>query len=351
MSFQDILLIILSSAGLLHGVALAVFLCFIKQKRNLAHFLIGAILFFMALRIGKSVALNFSAELEVVYIFLGLSFLLLIGPILRWYTLAMTQPDFTIRRKLYVEMTPFLFMVAVGLIVSGKGLDMEDDNLVIGFGSSLLSIYMHLAVYIFISYKSYSKVRDAIEMHTASRSQKLVIDWLTYLTIGYILIWIAYFLNIVESTVPYVTGPIIYSVVIYFLSYKAWKLKILDLDGDVFRQNDNHEWYKQVVHVVEEGGKFLDPELSLAGLGKLLNISPQKTSEIINQCAGVNFNDFINQLRINEAKKRLLDNDYAHLNISSIAYDVGFNSLSSFNYAFKKFIGQTPSSFRKDRAS
>ncbi len=349
MSFQDIFLIVLSSAGLLHGVLLAVFFVFLRKKRSLTHILLGAVLFFMALRIGKSIVLNFSTDLEVVYIYLGLSFLLLIGPLVHWYMKAMTIPSYIIHRRQFLEFIPFLLMIGIGVAVRGRDFDLEDNNLVILFGSSLIFIYLHLAVYVFMSYMALRKVKGSKERKNFSKSQKSIMEWLRFLVIGLVLIWIAYFVNIIENSIPYVIGPLIYSAVIYFLSYKAWKLKILDLDGGVFQQNDNHIWFQKIMEAVHGEERFLDPELSLAILGKIIHISPQKTSEIINQSSGQNFNDFINQLRIKKAQEFLIDDSYEHLTISSIAYDVGFNSLSSFNYAFKKFVGLTPSSYRKGR--
>lgn len=82
-------------------------------------------------------------------------------------------------------------------------------------------------------------------------------------------------------------------------------------------------------------------------LGKRIGKTTQKTSEVINQYAKQNFNDFINYYRIQETKRVLSDNEYLNYTISSIAFDVGFSSLSSFNSAFKKFEGTTPSAYRK----
>lgn len=80
MNFLDILLIILSSAGLLHGVLFAIYLFFFKKKKTLANLLLGLILIFMAFRVGKSVLLYFGNYLEPTLIFAGLAFILLIGP-------------------------------------------------------------------------------------------------------------------------------------------------------------------------------------------------------------------------------------------------------------------------------
>ena len=69
-------------------------------------------------------------------------------------------------------------------------------------------------------------------------------------------------------------------------------------------------------------------------------------SQIINEQLSYNFNDFINSFRIEEAKKMLNDPGMKNITVASIAYDSGFNTLSAFNTAFKKFTGLTPSQFR-----
>jgi AraC-like DNA-binding protein len=52
-------------------------------------------------------------------------------------------------------------------------------------------------------------------------------------------------------------------------------------------------------------------------------------------------------LRIAEAKHRLIDPANQHITILAIAYDIGFNSKSTFNTAFKKYTKMTPSQFKK----
>ncbi|MEO1097269.1 MAG: helix-turn-helix domain-containing protein, partial [Bacteroidota bacterium] len=60
-----------------------------------------------------------------------------------------------------------------------------------------------------------------------------------------------------------------------------------------------------------------------------------------------NFNSYINTYRIQEASRLLQDETNGHLTIAAIAFEIGFNSISSFNTAFKKQIGQTPQAYRK----
>ncbi len=184
-----------------------------------------------------------------------------------------------------------------------------------------------------------------------TKSQEAVLTWLQLLIAGFIVIWISFFLNIVDDAVPYITGPIMYSVAVYFLSYKAFELRITELDGAVFKEGDQSMLFHKLSSLITDHKLYLEPDLSLKRLSKLVGKSPQHISESINQYAKRNFNDFINYHRVQDAKKMLVDTHTQNLTISSIAFDCGFNSLSSFNTAFKKFEETTPSSYRKDRSS
>ena len=162
-------------------------------------------------------------------------------------------------------------------------------------------------------------------------------------------IWISYVLNILDEAVPYVAGPIMYSVVIYYLSFKAFKLKVTDMDGSVFETSVNEMLFTSIEKLVLYEKMYLESDLSLSKLSEQMGSSKQQISAAINEYAQRNFNDYINYFRIQDAKKMLLDGHGDKFTISSIAYDTGFSSLSSFNGAFKKFEGVTPSAFRKSQ--
>ncbi|HYK44784.1 MAG TPA: helix-turn-helix transcriptional regulator [Parafilimonas sp.] len=91
---------------------------------------------------------------------------------------------------------------------------------------------------------------------------------------------------------------------------------------------------------------YLDAELTIEKLSGIISCLKHNLSQVLNQQYHVSFNEFINQKRVAEARKYLSDPNRNHLKIASIAYDCGFNSLSSFNSVFKKLEGSTPSQFR-----
>lgn len=303
----------------------------------------------MAFRIGKSVMKDFGDGLEPLFIFAGLAFLLLIGPLLRWYVLGMTQANFKWEKKYLPELIPFTLTFVMSLFLTKDSFE-KDTWIIIALSSALIFIYLHFAFYIFMAWRSLKKTKIRYQKEHRTKSQAAILTWLNLLIIGFVLIWISYVLNIIEEQVPYIIGPIMYSIVIYFLSYKAFQLKITDLEGTVFTREDDYiQLFDEISKLIIDEKRYLESNLSLAGVSKLVGKSTQKTSSAINQYSKRNFNDFINYYRIQDAKKMLSDSENNKYTISSIAFDMGFSSLSSFNSAFKKFTGTTPSSFRKDR--
>ena len=84
-------------------------------------------------------------------------------------------------------------------------------------------------------------------------------------------------------------------------------------------------------------------DLSLRDLSDVTGVTKNHISETLSQRLGVNFFDFVNRRRVDEAKRLLVETDETVL---AIGYEVGFNSRSTFNAAFKKHVGSTPSAYR-----
>ncbi len=104
---------------------------------------------------------------------------------------------------------------------------------------------------------------------------------------------------------------------------------------------------KKLKNLMEADKPFLNPELTLPDLAKLINIPTYQLSQIINDSLSMNFFDFVNQYRVEEVKKLLKDASKNNLTILAVAFESGFSSKSAFNKAFKKFTGTTPSAFKK----
>jgi AraC-like DNA-binding protein len=91
---------------------------------------------------------------------------------------------------------------------------------------------------------------------------------------------------------------------------------------------------------------YLETELSLRDLSKTIEVRENNISETFNRHFSQNFFDFVNSYRVQKACELLQQSD---MNVLTIALEVGFNSRSTFNAAFKKHTGETPSQFRKNK--
>jgi len=116
-----------------------------------------------------------------------------------------------------------------------------------------------------------------------------------------------------------------------------------NLFSDELRQNI----LQQLRQMMQTDKIYLKPDLNLNDVAKQLNTNTAYLSRIINDNFGCNFNHFINEQRISEARIMLADETFNKMSIEGIAQTVGFKSKSAFNIAFKKFTGVTPSYFQK----
>ncbi|WP_228428022.1 helix-turn-helix domain-containing protein [Chryseobacterium oncorhynchi] len=92
---------------------------------------------------------------------------------------------------------------------------------------------------------------------------------------------------------------------------------------------------------------YLNSSLTIQDVSKETEIPVRDLSLLINHQLGQHFYDFVNTYRIESAMNILKDNTKSKVTILEILYEVGFNSKSSFNTAFKKHTGNTPTFYRK----
>lgn len=104
---------------------------------------------------------------------------------------------------------------------------------------------------------------------------------------------------------------------------------------------------KIIEDYVNSNQYFLNKKASLKDLADSLQTHPNLISKVINQGNNSNFNDFINQKRVQLSQSKLVDPSLAHLTIEAIGTSVGFKSKSAFYSAFKRYTGVSPSTYIK----
>lgn len=111
--------------------------------------------------------------------------------------------------------------------------------------------------------------------------------------------------------------------------------------------NDKHQQdFEKIKMLINKDKLYLDPLLSMELLANEFGMSKSYFSNLINSYSDYNFSDFINSLRVEQAKKFLCNSDFNDYTIVAIGFECGFNSKSTFYAAFKKFTSDTPSIYR-----
>lgn len=153
------------------------------------------------------------------------------------------------------------------------------------------------------------------------------------------------------------TGPnlgwVLIPLLVYFISYnaliqpEALKITFLAEKRSLPRigEADLVLYKQQLEKVMKEEKLYLDPLLKSKHLAEKINLDTTKLSWLINETYGCNFYDFINNYRITEFLERLAKNDHQKHTLGAIAYDVGFNSKTTFNKSFKKITQYTPGEY------
>jgi AraC-like DNA-binding protein len=120
-----------------------------------------------------------------------------------------------------------------------------------------------------------------------------------------------------------------------------------DKKQTLLSDSQKEELSRKITEVVIANKLYLNPELSLEDLAAKLFLHKNYVSYVINDVFKMNFYNYINRYRIEEAKKMLLDKSYDNLSIEGIAKSCGYKSRNVFYPVFKKFEGITPLEYKK----
>ena len=128
----------------------------------------------------------------------------------------------------------------------------------------------------------------------------------------------------------------------------------LNLVGDpkelVVEQDTQDPAIEQLLNSMQEERLYADHDLRVGSLADKLGIPEYQLRKKINQNLGYrNFNQFVNRYRIEEAGEKLLEDTKTP--VLTIALDVGFRSISSFNTAFQTYFGVSPTQYRSQSLS
>ncbi|MEO7978361.1 helix-turn-helix domain-containing protein [Flavobacterium sp.] len=342
------LLFFFSALGVFNGIILAVYFFFFTKKKHLTNYFLGALLFALSIRIGKSVFVYFDPDLPKRYFQIGLTACFFIGPFL-YYFLKSAVEEINLMPRSW-KWTLLFWAVVIATV--GLSFPYEDYPKLWG-RYFVRTIYLQWFIYIVFSGFTIREVLKKISnrKHKTTPSEM----WYGMLFLGNFLLFLFYFLAIINAPfTTYISGAIVFTFILYLvISILLYRKKTDDLfllngqknSGKKIEQPEAEMLLEKLENVMNNKELYKNSSLSLQDLSKEINISSHQLSQFLNTNLGKNFTSFVNEFRINQACEIIRSND--KITLESIGYDVGFNSKSTFFAAFKKHTGTTPLQYQQ----
>lgn len=293
-----------------------------------------------------------------------------LGPSLYLYIKSLLYPERKHSSKHVLgHYVPALFQFTVSAVVAILyflyTLQLFDQGYIIqgiydvhSFYSEPLSVILFLT-YLVISYRMFRKASTGHNIIYISRDgQKVVYKWIKTLLIFLVILGVTWPLTVLAPVIfdlPYNVHyyPIELTLVLFiywvaFVGYHKMKMIYIQIPSQVKSSElpiNSDELLYQLKQAMEYDKIYLDSALNRDKVSEHTGINPKMISQVLNQHAGMSFNDFVNQYRVNEVCDNLLSNKHKHLTISGIALASGFNSQATFQRAFKSVKGLSPKEY------
>lgn len=341
---DDQLLFFFSAIGVFNALLLCIYLFFGMSEKKIAHYLLAVLLLMFCLRVGVSCIYFFDKYLSANWIQLGLTANFLIGPIVWSYV----QLTLSRRDKLtLVEKTHLwgnvLLIITFGLVYPFQNHYQIWDNKIRYLIHWQLTIYLLLTtIQLFPILKKGLKAQRST---TPEEWRALLVYFITLLiSIGFV----------VSLYTTYVLGPVFTSIVFYGLVltaiFKRKVIKNIFFTPSKYRNKkiDDSTAKKLIIRLeklMTEEELYKNALLKLEVIAKKMKITDNHLSQLLNDNIGKSYTVYINEYRINAAKKILIS--HPDRTIEAIGYEVGYNAKASFFTRFKKETGMTPSAFKK----
>lgn len=338
--------LLLGSIGVILSLFFSFFLFINRKKQPVWNLFLAIYLLAFGLRIGKSVFHYFYAIDPGIRNFF-LTIIFCVGPSIWLYTKYLVLEQKNIVTKDLTHYFLFLFLLPICWFIPNNGPDKFSPFFALFYNS----IIVHLCVY--TGYALFWFIKNN---ERSSGTTNLVIKkrWLRHFLVANFIFVILYgIISYVEF--PFYIGiSYLFSLLIVFVS--IWALnnpKLFKITAEKYStSNLSAQQAEKIVLKLKshfaQNKSFLNPELTLQILSEEIEVSSKELSQAINQHTQNNYAQFIMQFRIDEAKRLLLSNSHKKYTMAAIAYDSGFNSISSFNSAFKKIEGTTPLAFQNN---
>lgn len=292
----------------------------------------------------------------------GQILLLLIAPLLYYYTKILTTAGFVFLKRDLLHLIPFAVMPVLYAALpgqAGRGVTaVSPDSIFLCLIPVQMTLYLYISI---LRLKHFSKeIRNSF-----SYVDQINLSWLKFLIICNAVIWPSAFLVEILKKNPrdFDVVWILVSVLIYLIGYRGLKQPEIftgilqnnppaeDGERKKYEHSGLEPEYVDVIFArlkehMAASKPYLEYNLTLPALAGQLSVSTHHLSQVINAKTGQNFFEFVNSYRVEEAGRLLRDPEKNNYTVAAIGLEAGFNSISSFNSVFKKIAGVTPSQYR-----
>jgi AraC-like DNA-binding protein len=317
--------------------------------------------------------------------------LFFIGPVIYFYTQSLLNPSFRLTKRNFLHLVPGILYLLYTLFMwiydkyiykdyyfYKDGIDKDFESWYHNTGMVSMAIY-------FIACIRYYNLYRKLMFQVVSYADSILFKWIkTYLYSFLIMLVLPIVFNTITIFYPEInsyTGSwwffLFFSIVMYYIAVTGYanpivtkipfeisvfdkkpalllatnfsiEEAIIDIEHETFEAQTSPEietWKKKIENIIAKKKLYQNPELTLTDLAKKLETNAAVISKAINQGFGLNFNDFINNFRIEAVKSSFQLGEHKKSTLLGIAFDCGFNSKATFNRAFKKNTGFSPKEF------
>jgi len=221
------------------------------------------------------------------------------------------------------------------------------------FNSTSVEHVFGLTIFGIFLYKSYKLVSDSYVLFAHNKIRSILICFIILWSIW--CVYLCFDIFYYSFTFPpsgFYLFYILFTALTYIIGFFGFKI-----NNDTFSKvgfsvevktegslvnNEMKKIFEEIKELMATSKPYLNPDINLTTFSKKLNLHPNKISAAINTINNCSFRDFINSYRVDEFKSSVKTYDLETKTILGLAYEVGFNSKSSFNRAFKKFNDISP---------
>lgn len=330
------ILILGSIFGIVNSLILVIYSLVSKKGNKISNILFSFFVLMLIFQLAISFAPTFSEDLIGIAWIGWLFGYVLISPIFYLFNQYVYYNQTTFKLSNLVNLLPAIVFIGVWFAIDGLRTDYKLWNIF----HRLLALHNILflsGTIFFVNNKKYEN--------------KKVLRQLNIFSSFLCAIWLTSLLHEI-SGLYYLTGTLLYSLLIYItvriVINKGFIIDtcVIKYQKTGLKEIEKVQISKQLEDLISKDKIYRDNTLSIGKVAKRINTSTHFLSQVINEHYHYSFFELISNNRINEAKKLLKEE--GDLKISDIAYEIGYNSLSAFNTAFKKQTGCTPTQYRND---